>query len=459
MPETDDGWGERAFLVADPRTVTADSYNGHGRSNPIARTPLPDPMPHLSRVIAVDWSGRKDRPDRAIWLAEIRGDEVIRLENGRDRSQMTRHLVDELRRDENLIVGLDFAFSFPAWFCRELGARSGPGVWQAVQERGEDWLSDCPHPFWGRPGKKKPDLQEHFRVTEQRAGERVGSQPKSVFQVGGAGAVGTGSVRGMPHLLRLMEMGYNIFPFQPPRLPMVLEIYPRTLTGPVVKSSAEDRRDYVDSRLRGLSGDIRDAAIGSEDAFDALVSAVVMAERRMEILALRAPDDPILALEGIIWSPDSGGLSAQTGLALGGGSPGEAGKHRVEGCPFCEPGPDAAVVASSARGLAIRDRFPVSKGHTLVIPRNHVARMSDLDAAARADLWRLVGEVQADLQAQLDPDGFNIGVNEGSAAGQTIPHSHIHVIPRFEGDVEDPRGGVRWVIPEKARYWEEAEGE
>ena len=70
-------------------------------------------------------------------------------------------------------------------------------------------------------------------------------------------------------------------------------------------------------------------------------------------------------------------------------------------------------------------------------------------------MWALAGRVRDLLRAELDPDGFNIGLNEGSAAGQTVPHAHIHVIPRREGDVLDPRGGVRWVLPEKAPYWED----
>jgi diadenosine tetraphosphate (Ap4A) HIT family hydrolase len=73
----------------------------------------------------------------------------------------------------------------------------------------------------------------------------------------------------------------------------------------------------------------------------------------------------------------------------------------------------------------------------------------------RAAVWSLVARVRGKLVSELQPDGFNVGVNDGAAAGQTVPHAHVHVIPRRAGDVADPRGGVRWVVPAKARYWVE----
>lgn len=121
-------------------------------------------------------------------------------------------------------------------------------------------------------------------------------------------------------------------------------------------------------------------------------------------------------------------------------------------CPFCHVDPDTHV-AESPHALVLPDAYPVSPGHTLVVPRQHVASVFDLPAEAQANLWRMVSEVRAQLAAEHAPDGFNIGVNDGPAAGQTVPHAHIHVIPRYEGDVPDPRGGVRWVLPERARYW------
>lgn len=103
--------------------------------------------------------------------------------------------------------------------------------------------------------------------------------------------------------------------------------------------------------------------------------------------------------------------------------------------------------------LAFGDGFPVAKGHTLVIPRLHVASIFDLGPAEQAAVWDLVAHVRAQLTDTLHPDAFTVGTNDGVAAGQTVPHAHIHVIPRWNGDVPDPRGGVRWVIPGMAAYW------
>ncbi|HTP27887.1 MAG TPA: HIT family protein, partial [Anaeromyxobacteraceae bacterium] len=96
---------------------------------------------------------------------------------------------------------------------------------------------------------------------------------------------------------------------------------------------------------------------------------------------------------------------------------------------------------------------PLSPGHTLVVPRQHVADLFALPPEEQADIWRLVATVRERLVAERRPDGFNIGLNVGDAGGQTVGHAHVHVIPRFRGDVPDPRGGVRWIIPARAAYW------
>jgi len=120
-------------------------------------------------------------------------------------------------------------------------------------------------------------------------------------------------------------------------------------------------------------------------------------------------------------------------------------------CPFCPPPADRQV-AESEHGVAFLDGYPVTEGHTLVVPRAHVASLYDLPAEQQTDLWSLVAAVrQSALQGGAD--AVNVGVNDGRMAGQTVMHAHIHVIPRREGDQPDPRGGVRWVIPEKADYW------
>lgn len=121
-------------------------------------------------------------------------------------------------------------------------------------------------------------------------------------------------------------------------------------------------------------------------------------------------------------------------------------------CPFCRLETNR-ILLESEFAVAFSDGFPVAKGHTLVIPKRHVASLFELSGDEQAAVWALVAQVRAVLLAELRPDGFNVGLNDGPAAGQTVMHAHVHVIPRRHGDVADPRGGVRWVVPGKAAYW------
>ena len=121
-------------------------------------------------------------------------------------------------------------------------------------------------------------------------------------------------------------------------------------------------------------------------------------------------------------------------------------------CPFCNLDP-AKVWLQNEHAIAFKDSFPVSEGHTLVVPKRHATSLFDLPAEVQQSVWALVTEVRNHLADELNPDAFNVGINDGEAAGQTVPHAHIHVIPRYSGDVPDPRGGIRWIIPEKAVYW------
>ena len=121
-------------------------------------------------------------------------------------------------------------------------------------------------------------------------------------------------------------------------------------------------------------------------------------------------------------------------------------------CPFC-PVPSERVLHERDTALAFRDGFPVSPGHTLIIPKRHVASFFEVTNAEREDLMSLLAAARDELDHQFHPAGYNIGINDGTAAGQTVPHLHIHLIPRYPGDLDDPRGGVRWVLPAKAAYW------
>ena len=122
-------------------------------------------------------------------------------------------------------------------------------------------------------------------------------------------------------------------------------------------------------------------------------------------------------------------------------------------CPFCSLAVDRLVLESED-AVVIRDGFPVSPGHTLIIPRRHVASFFEITDTERNDLMSLLAAARADLDREFRPAGYNIGINDGTAAGQTVPHLHIHLIPRYTGDADDPRGGVRWVLADKAAYWD-----
>ncbi len=122
-------------------------------------------------------------------------------------------------------------------------------------------------------------------------------------------------------------------------------------------------------------------------------------------------------------------------------------------CPFCVLDP-ARILAEDELTLVYKDGFPVSPGHTVIIPRRHFATLFEATAEEQAALLAALSRAKAILDERHRPDGYNIGINHGKAGGQSVPHLHIHVIPRYLGDKEDPRGGVRWILPEKAKYWD-----
>ena len=114
--------------------------------------------------------------------------------------------------------------------------------------------------------------------------------------------------------------------------------------------------------------------------------------------------------------------------------------------------PESDWVAQNALAFAVRDLHPVSPGHTLVIPRRVVPSWFEASPEEQHAIMALVDEVKRALDRELGADGYNVGFNAGEAAGQTVMHLHVHVIPRFRGDMDDPRGGVRHVIPSRGNY-------
>jgi len=119
-------------------------------------------------------------------------------------------------------------------------------------------------------------------------------------------------------------------------------------------------------------------------------------------------------------------------------------------CPFCNS--ERNIIKENHNCFAIFDGFPVSPGHALIIPKRHCENYFDLSLSEQNDCVELLNEVKKLIQEKNNPDGFNIGININKAAGQTILHVHLHLIPRYFGDVENPRGGVRGVIPSNKLY-------
>ncbi len=277
-----------------------------GRTSLLASPRIPPPS-----CIAVDWSGALTGERQRIWLAEARagspsGPQLTRLEKGRGRPETIQELIDSARRDPRVVVGLDFAFSGPAWFLARVGVTSARALWELVAREGERWLAESPKPFWGRPGVRCPAFDAAhpaWRATESETVRERGIGPKSVFQIGGAGSVGTGSLRGMPYLATLQDAGFSIWPFEPPRLPMAVEIYPRQLTGPVNKSSRVARALYLQARFAEQPDALLRLAESSEDAFDAAVSALRMQRHTRQLLRGPVAYMPSEALEGRIWRP------------------------------------------------------------------------------------------------------------------------------------------------------------
>ncbi len=285
------------------------------------------------RVVAVDWSGDRSAAGqrRKIWAGVWTAGASVRLENKKTRLELIDWLVGLAGETPQMVVGVDFCFSYPAWFVKEQRARTASVFWEIVARRGEEWLSSgCADArFWGRKGTLRDGKvpvefqgagkEQMFRLADlackvqgrildpTEAAKVKGIAPKSPFQIGGAGAVGTGTLRGIPILSRLVNAGFSIWPFDATRLPMVVEIYPRLLTGAVKKTNAGERTKYLkrkqqeEAAYASLEEEVLAKARRSEDAFDALVSVMEMAARRDDFSKLKQTTDPRTLLEGSVW--------------------------------------------------------------------------------------------------------------------------------------------------------------
>lgn len=122
-------------------------------------------------------------------------------------------------------------------------------------------------------------------------------------------------------------------------------------------------------------------------------------------------------------------------------------------CIFCELNKTKSrIILENTYAFAISDQYPVSQGHTLITLKRHIASLFEASSEEITAIFELAKQVQELLSKQYKPDGYNVGFNDLEAAGQSIPHCHLHIIPRYQGDVKNPRGGIRGVIPEKQNY-------
>lgn len=251
--------------------------------------------------MAIDWSGALTGSAARIWVATARDGVLQSLHAPGSRDAVQALLLARRAVSEPAVVGLDFAFGLPSWYCTERGWNDVGHVWQAATTEGETWLRECRPPFWGRPGRRRPhDVALGVRAAESMFGG--GMSPKSVFQVGGAGSVGTGSIRGMPMLAALRASGWAVWPFDAASMHTLVEIWPRLFTGAVVKSSETARAAWLDRHLPSLGLHLSSAMRQSEDAFDAGISAIGMSRMSLQV-TLAQPLDPRCAIEGAICAP------------------------------------------------------------------------------------------------------------------------------------------------------------
>ena len=264
------------------------------------------------RCIAVDWSGdaRLNAQREHIWVAEAEEGGLVKLVNRRTRAEVVAYLLERIRGGGSLVIGLDFAFSFPAWYLRWRDLQNVRGLWDLAAAEGEDWLKCQTGPFWGRrqsQNRKRPENLTEDRRFRETDWVHYG---KSVFQVSGGGSVGTGSIRGFPQLALMQDADATIWPFDDPEpsRPNVVEIYPRVFYRNSVIHGGNDegrgsRRRYLERNYPGLGQQCQDSMTGSPDAFDAGVSALVMSANVEALRGLQRATEPPVTLEGEIWAP------------------------------------------------------------------------------------------------------------------------------------------------------------
>jgi diadenosine tetraphosphate (Ap4A) HIT family hydrolase len=125
----------------------------------------------------------------------------------------------------------------------------------------------------------------------------------------------------------------------------------------------------------------------------------------------------------------------------------------MNSCHFCNM-PKNRILIENSSAFFVKDLYPVSDGHSLIIPKRHIESFFEATEFEQIQMLELLSQGHKLLQQECSPQSYNIGINDGKEAGQTVSHLHIHLIPRYSQDIKDPRGGVRWVLPNKAKYWD-----
>ncbi len=218
-----------------------------------------------------------------MWLAVAEGGRLVALETGRDRAQTSARLAELVFEEPDTAIGLDFCFSAPAWFLEAHGMRSAGELWRWAArqaERNPRFVRELPEPFWGPSVRARPAAAGvPLRRTERQLGV-PGAHPSSFFKVSGPGSVGAQALLGMPELLTLCDCGIAVWPFDVPRLPVAVEVFPRALAHLLAPDAARrtgaDARAVVVARHADAFGDLAGVAEGNQDAFDAAVSALAL---------------------------------------------------------------------------------------------------------------------------------------------------------------------------------------
>jgi len=265
------------------------------------------------RCVGVDWSGAADPrvAARAIWCAVVDDGHLVALENGRGRAEMTFHLIELTADEPETAIGLDFCFSAPAWFLDTHRMRSAGELWRwAARQSDTDpgFVRSLGLPFWGPRVRPRPDLGGDPLRTTEHAIIGPGVRPSSFFRISGPGSVGAQSLLGMPELLVLCDAGISAWPFDPPRFPVVLEVFPRALArllAPAETSLTGDAmRRAVVAREAEAFGGFAAIASDNQDAFDAAIIAIALARARdleAHLARLRPAEE---LREGAIFVPE-----------------------------------------------------------------------------------------------------------------------------------------------------------